>query len=224
MKSFENWKAEELELTYGLQELKKHPFLETWLSHHVLPSDYENQALNNLQKVLQDNADSWNEDEVKFFFIGPLVALINFMTDYFKAFTQRPLSAKIMDVDGNETQLSGKVDMMVANGKEDPRQPFFFVHEYKQEKRRETDPKGQLLATMLAAQKNNKGKEFPILGSYVIGRLWFFVVLDGNNYARSLAFDASREGIYDIFSFLHFAKNNIEINAKQFVNLRPNKK
>jgi hypothetical protein len=106
---------------------------------------------------------------------------------------------------------------MVATGKENPRQPFFFVHEYKQEKRRETDPKGQLLATMLAAQKNNKGKEFPILGSYVIGRFWFFVVLDGNNYARSLAFDASRDALYDIFSLLQFAKQNIAINSQQFI-------
>jgi hypothetical protein len=217
MKSFENWNAEELELTYGIQEIKNHPLLNTWLTYQVKPNDVERQILDNLQMVLRENVDSWNEDEVKFFFIGPLVALVNFMSENFKAFTQRNLSAKIMDIQGNETTLSGKVDMMVATGKENPRQPFFFVHEYKQEKRRETDPKGQLLSTMLAAQKNNKGKDFPILGSYVIGRFWFFVILDGNNYVRSLAFDSTREAIDEIFSFLHFAKKNIEGNSKQFV-------
>jgi hypothetical protein len=217
MKSFENWNAEELELTYGIREVENHPFLDAWLSAKFEMTERQRDTLNDLQYVLKKNVDAWNEDEVKFFFIGPLVALVNFMSDTFKAFTQRALSAKIIDVNGVETQLSGKVDMMVATGKENPRQPFFFVHEYKQEKRRETDPKGQLLATMLAAQKNNKGKEFPILGSYVIGRLWFFVVLDGNNYARSLAFDASRDALYDIFSLLQFAKQNIAINSQQFI-------
>jgi PD-(D/E)XK nuclease superfamily len=217
MKSFENWNAEELELTYGICEVENHPLLDTWLSAKFEMTERQRDTLNDLQYVLKKNVDAWNEDEVKFFFIGPLVALVNFMSDTFKAFTQRTLSAKIIDVNGEETQLSGKVDMMVATGKENPRQPFFFVHEYKQEKRRETDPKGQLLATMLAAQKNNKGKEFPILGSYVIGRFWFFVVLDGNNYARSLAFDASRDALYDIFSLLQFAKQNIAINSQQFI-------
>jgi hypothetical protein len=69
----------------------------------------------------------------------------------------------------------------------------------------------------LAAQKNNKGKDFPILGTYVTRRFWFFVILDGNSYARSLAFDASRDTLFDIFSFLQFAKQNISKNAQQFV-------
>lgn len=62
-----------------------------------------------------------------------------------------------------------------------------------------------LLVTMLAAQKlNHDGK--PVYGCYVMGRLWFFVVLQGGDYAGSLAYDATKDEIKDIFSILKKTK------------------
>lgn len=45
---------------------------------------------------------------------------------------------------------------------------------------------------MVTAQHLNEEK-FPILGAYVLGRSWFFVVLDGKQYAKSKLFDAASD-------------------------------
>ena len=43
----------------------------------------------------------------------------------------------------------------VASGKQSPKKPFFFLHEYKKQADTSNDPTGQLLAEMVAAQKAN---------------------------------------------------------------------
>ncbi|EDN70114.1 hypothetical protein BGP_2120 [Beggiatoa sp. PS] len=60
------------------------------------------------------------------------------------------------------------------------------------------DPLGQLLIAMVAAQKLNNDLK-PIYGCYVMGRLWFFVVLEGLDYSTSLAYDATKNDIKEIF-------------------------
>ena len=58
---------------------------------------------------------------------------------------------------------------MLAKGKMIPKIPYFCLHEYKQENRRENDPLGQLLIGMVTAQAKSEG-ELPIYGCYVSGR------------------------------------------------------
>lgn len=45
---------------------------------------------------------------------------------------------------------------------------------------------------MLATQQLNP-KDKPIYGAYVIGRNWFFVILDGTDYCISNNFSATHE-------------------------------
>ena len=60
------------------------------------------------------------------------------------------------------------------------------MQEFKKSKGDKQDPEGQMLAAMIAAQHlNQNGK--PLYGSYVIGRDWFFSVLNGKEYAKSEA-------------------------------------
>lgn len=48
-------------------------------------------------------------------------------------------------------------------------------------------------------------------GCYVLGRLWFFVVLDGSDFAQSRAFDSTEEDdIFAILAHLKTVKANIE--------------
>jgi hypothetical protein len=63
---------------------------------------------------------------------------------------------------------------------------------------------GQLLISMVAAQKQNatKGFDYPLYGTYVVGRFWFFVTLEGNQYCKSLAFDATQGDLKTIFCML----------------------
>jgi hypothetical protein len=80
---------------------------------------------------------------------------------------------------------------MVAQGKQIPRHPFFFLHEYKSEKASGNDPLGQLLIAMVYAQKENADNR-PLYGVYVLGRFWFFVLLEDKIYSVSPAFDATK--------------------------------
>ena len=126
MKTFEDWQSEELELTFGLNRLYQYAPLQTWLSEKCEIDQITKDSLLKIREELIFNADYWNEDELKFFFISQMVSMVGFSGKKFKAFTQRPLSAKKQDINGNEIDLKGRVEFVVATGKQNPRQPFFF--------------------------------------------------------------------------------------------------
>jgi hypothetical protein len=198
-KSFETWEYEEVESLFNLKRVKNLPFLVEWLNAPVTISESIKSFLRIIQERLIDNADAWNEDEFKMFFIAPLLSQMPLEIDDFKPFTQRTLSAKFPELD---LEVSGKVEFVIARGKQRPKQPYFFLHEYKQERRRENDPLGQLLISMVAARQNNE-KKTPLFGCFVVGRDWFFVVLDEKTYAVSLACDATKDHeLYQIVAML----------------------
>jgi hypothetical protein len=209
MITFEHWKSEELELAFGLKRVYEHPSLLTWLAAKHPPSDTEEALLRQWQAQMKRSAEYWNEDETKFFFISPLITLINYNSEHFTAFTQRPMAATVKNLKGEDVLLKGRVEFVVATGRQDPRQPFFFLHEYKQERKRDNDPLGQVLSAMLAARQINDTKH-PLYGCYVVGRFWFFLILDGNDYSVSDAYVASQDDIFDIYSILKQAKIYIQ--------------
>ena len=178
--------------------------LEDWISADIEANEHEKYVLTKMKKHLFQRVGSWQEDELKLFFIGPLVELADIENGMFKAFTQRNFSAEI-----NGIEVGGKVDFMLAKGKQKPSTPYFCLHEYKQENRRENDPLGQVLIAMVAAQHLNEN-EMPILGAYISGRSWFFLILSGKEYARSNAFNASNDDIFRIFAILKKSKLLIE--------------
>jgi hypothetical protein len=187
-KSFESWEYEEVEDFFNLKRVMSLPTLTEWLNSSHNTNESIKTLLNIIQERLIINADAWNEDELKMFFIAPLLSQMPLEIDDFKPFTQRTLSAHFPELD---LEVSGKVEFIIARGKQRPRQPYFFLHEYKQERRRENDPLGQLLISMIAARQNNE-KKTPLYGCFVVGRDWFFVVLDKQEYAVSLACDATK--------------------------------
>ncbi len=199
-KSFETWEYEEIENTFGMKRVFALPALTNWLNS---PKDDIDETLKHFLTGIQNrlivNADAWNEDEFKMFFIAPLLSQMPLEVDDFKPFTQRTLSAKFPELD---LEVSGKIEFVIARGKQRPKQPYFFLHEYKQERRRENDPLGQLLISMIAARQNNE-KKTPLFGCYVVGRDWFFVVLEEQTYSVSLACDATKNHeLYQIVAML----------------------
>ena len=199
-KSFETWEYEQVEDLLNFKRVFEHPLLSSWLE---TPTFIDNEALINflqlIQKRLIVNVDAWNEDELKMFFIAPILSQVPLEFADFKSFTQRTISATFPELD---LQVSGKVEFLLARGKQRPKQPYFFLHEYKQERRRENDPLGQLLISMVAARQNNE-KKTPLFGCYVVGRDWFFVILDKQEYAVSLACDATKtHELYQIVAML----------------------
>ena len=205
-KSFKDWQYEEVSDEFGLTRQRTLPFLES-LKTMTLPLDNGHRpTIESFKLELFDYVDSWNEDEYKFFFISPFFKLVNFLSPYYKAFTQRPLSVKY----ANDTKItSGNVEFMLAKGIQNPKKPHFFLHEYKPEKKRDNDPLGQLLIAMVAAQKVNLDEK-PIYGVYINGRNWFFVVLDGADYAVSNPYVVTSDDIFDLFAVLLYIKNLME--------------
>lgn len=204
MKNFDSWDFEEVEDAFNIERLDTIPLFLEWINATYTPTEMEVLRLNRLKDRLFKNALSWNEDELKAFFINPLLEEINIETTDFKPFTQRSFSAKI-----NEIEVGGRVDYLIAKGKKKPKNPFFCIHEYKQEERHSGDALGQLLIAMVTAQSLNE-KEIPILGTYIIGRNWFFIVLEGKNYAVSNEYVGSNDNIFQIFAILQKSKEIIQ--------------
>ncbi|MBL7815191.1 MAG: hypothetical protein JNL70_09275 [Saprospiraceae bacterium] len=209
MRNFENWETQDLETEFGLVQDYNSTLLNDWLSATATFDDVTKKRLDKLSNKYFEYADYWNEDELKMQGISPILDIVDYSSRVYTVFSQRPLSATI-----NGIEIGGRVDFMIAKGKQKPIQPYFFIHEYKQEtKRGSSDPKGQLLSELLVAQHRNN-VEFPMYGCYVIGRNWFFVVLNGKDYAVSDAFVASQKDIYQIVAILNQVKTYInQING-----------
>ncbi len=204
MKSFESWTFEEVQKTFGIKQVEEHPILNNWLLSDIQVSDQDRPYIEKLRKRLKKQVDAWNEDEIKFHFIGPFIQYVDFITDNYKSFTQRNLRLVIDKVD-----TGGRVDFMVCTGIQKPDIPFFFFNEYKPSKRGTNDPLGQLLIEMLTGQYHNNNN-IPIYGAYTEGRAWYFVVLQNKEYAVSKLFDASEKDIYQIYAILCKMKIYIE--------------
>lgn len=217
MKSFEKWNYADLKKHFGIVETENSKILEAWLDvENLVIAETEQLLLEKKRAVLKKNVKRWNEEELKLFFISHILELVDYeKLDTYRSFAERKLSADLMNNDGEEINISGNVDFLVANGELYPEQPFFCIHEYKKEKgvAGDNDPLGQLLVAMYTAQELNE-KKFPMYGAYVMGRHWYFVVLENKEYAVSRSYDASEEGIFEIYKILNKLKTLIEIKAK----------
>lgn len=172
--------------TFDLERLyQPTPLLTDWLSAEGEINEVDMLLLEESRIKLVENADSWNEEELKMQFISFVIFLARFNKPI-RTYYDREISAEI-----NGIYVSSKVDMMLSKGiGELIKTPYFFLHEYKREKKYSGDPVGQMLGGMLIGQaKNNDNK--PIYGCYVQGRNWYFSLMEGEKYVVSKGFDSS---------------------------------
>lgn len=175
-----------------------------WLSATGVLNDMEKSLLYEVQGKLIKSADFWNEEELKMQFISFMTFLAHF-DEPINTYYDREIS-EIID----ENYLNCKADMMLSKGiGELIKTPYFFMHEYKREKKYSGDPIGQMLGAMLIGQAKNANQK-PIYGCYVQGRYWYFCVLEGKTYTISKGFDASeKEDIEQIIFILRKLKTII---------------
>jgi hypothetical protein len=213
-KSFKYWTPTDLKDAFGLvdnttncQELKKWIAEGDALMKSSQLTDYEHYTLDNICSKSIKSGYNWNEEELKMYFISPLLNVVNFDSEHYKLFFERNLSVTLNDI-----KLNGTVDAMIASGNFDkPQKPYFCLHEYKPEKSgKDTDARGQLLSEMLAAQTiNNDGKT--IYGCYLLGRLWIFATLVGKDFCFSGGFIADeKENLLRIIFILRQMKLYID--------------
>jgi len=200
-----------MDKTFQLKEVRKHSILDNWIvsAPNYTITDYENETINRYQEQLIYRVDDWNEIELTEHFVSPILNLISFNTEKYGMFSWRPLFAEV----GNYL-LTGEPDLVIAKGRREPDIPYFCLNEFKKESEAKGDPKGQCLAEMLVAQELNKSNK-PIYGVVVKGMNWFFMILQGNQYAISSAYKATGQEIYDIIKLLKHLKTIIEEFVKQ---------
>ncbi len=204
MKSFKYWTRQDIADEFGLTTASKCLELEKWESIEVGVTEREEETLLRLQEKLKKYVDIWNEQELIIKFISFIIELVDFDNQQFKSFANRKLKGKIQN-----KEVSGEVDLMIASGEYEPKEPYFCLHEYKKEKGTDNDPLGQLLIAMMTASALN-GNKLPVYGAYVIGRNWFFLTLVENRYCISEELVATREDIFEILKMMKRLKIIIE--------------
>lgn len=208
MKAFKHWKRQQVQETFGLKKFETLPILERWLTVDTTKiTAEERKDVEKLRVLLKRHVLDWNEAELKFHFLGPFMLAIDFYSDHYNPFVERPLTVKL----GEDTAV-GIVDFLVAAGEQIPKAPYFCLHEYKPEEGSSNDPFGQLLIAMVAAQQANEaeGKIFPIYGAFVIGRNFYFVVLDSKDFAVSDIYAATQDDIYEVFAIFRKVRSYID--------------
>lgn len=205
MSSFKEWTTQQLKRTFHLVTLEECEVLDQWLAMPFDIPKKDKQFLMELRKFSSKAIEFWNEDELKFHFITPLLKRVNFTSPHYAPFLERKISSLIENY-----EMSGRVDFMVASGEYEPVKPYFFFSEYKKEKGGLNDPLAQVLCAMMVAQQKNKDDK-PVYGAYVIGRNWFFVVLQGKEYCKSEVFTITRqEYLEQVYILLMNMKRIIE--------------
>ncbi len=198
-----------LEKTFRVEQVKTLPVLEDWLHGDAEIPDLERQVLISLREHLLMHVYDWNETELAYNFIGPLMVFVNYSTKKFNFFAERRFSGIVEGI-----EIGGKADGMIASGFREPEKPYFCFHEYKKEKDPEGDPAAQALAAMLVAQEMNE-HHHSVYGCYVKGRDWFFMILQGKQYAISQPYIATREDVFDIFRILRVLKQIITVFVRE---------
>jgi hypothetical protein len=190
-----------LEKTFGLTQVKMLPSLKDWLATPANITERQKESLLDLQELLDFNVRSWNEQELDRHFIGPVLSLINFSNLRFNLFSERIVEGMV-----NDWRLYGRPDCFLASGRREPEIPYFAFQEYKKMTDPDGDPAGQALAAMLAAQALN-ADGLPMFGCHVIGGDWYFMTLEGKEYAISRDYSTLTTEIFDVFKILKVLKN-----------------
>ncbi len=121
MKCFKHWTRQAIADKFGLDTKEKCEVLEDWLAVESMEMEQkEEEELQRLRKKLRQNVDVWNEQELIIKFIALLIDRVDYDNKTFKTFANRRISGEI---DG-ET-VSGEIDLMIAAGKYEPKEPYF---------------------------------------------------------------------------------------------------
>lgn len=187
---------------FGLREVQKIGELNNWLDNLPSLTKGEKYIANFYKNRLLKNINSWNEQELSLGFIGPIINIIDFKKPYQINFFAQRLLTSIID----NYEIIGKPDGMIAAGHFEPEMPYFAFQEYKKDINSSGDPAAQNLAAMLIGQQQNEA-DTVVYGCYVVGRLWYFMVLKGKEYAISKDYSTTDDGIFDVVKILKALRN-----------------
>ena len=201
--NFSNLNMQDLVDTFGLKILDSLEFPST----KVL--DSQKDKMLEISSVSSQQIDIWNEQELIIKHISLILNTAKIEGENYNTYAERTITGKIDDI-----EMTGVVDFLVARGQFQPREPYFFIQEYKKNKLGpSSDPLAQLLGEMLVAENLNKNSL--IYGAYIVGRLWYFVILEGRNYNVLKPFDSTNViELQEIIAKLNWIKEYVEEKLK----------
>jgi hypothetical protein len=172
-------------------------------------SEEQAQRAKKICQVPSEIINSWNEQELIIKHLALILDAANLEGSNFNTFAERSISAQV-----DKIEMCGIVDLVVAKGKYEPRNPYFFIQEYKRNKQGpNSDPLAQLLGEMLVAQVLNDNLE--IYGCYIVGRFWYFVAMNNRNYTEEKPLNSTDlEDLEVIMSKLNWIKKYVEAKVK----------
>jgi len=195
-----------------LFEIKKNinkAIFDEWFRNDITLTPDEINFLNELINENEALIQSYNEEDLKMYFISPLINKVNFklIEDEIRGFYEETLKYST-----DEFILNGTTDFLVAKGLEYSEKPYFFIQEFKKAEEY-SNPRPQLLAELISAVELNNWKT--IKGAYIIGAIWNFVILKKSDkhkyqYFVSQNFDSTKpEDLKGIYRNLLFVKREI---------------
>ena len=202
--NFREWTLDKIDEAFGLRQVYEMDTLNQLITPSYELNDFEKQYIGTLQEHFKYGGDDWNEVELENKFISPLIVLAFKPNDKYAYFLERDLAVQIDDY-----ELSGRVDGLIATGFRNPKKPYFCLNEYKKGTDPNGDPKGQALIAMLVAQQLNNN-DSPIYGCYVIGRDWYFMVLENTHYSISRDYSCVTQEVFEIYKILKNLNARIE--------------
>jgi hypothetical protein len=176
--------------SYGLSKILNGSILTNWLSATGELNDFESHLIDLVYQKSFSRMGGWNEEELKM----KLISHIFFIADVEVEGKISTFYERILNEAVGSYNINVKCDCLIAKplGLTTPKNPYFFLQEFKKGKGDSYDPEGQMLAAMLVAQKRNQDDK-PIYGAWLTGSVWFFTVLDGQSYFFSQSLDAAEK-------------------------------
>lgn len=211
-RNFKDWSSLQVRDVFNLSLKPELVAFQAWSSARYLVPDAQAYWMEKYRDELLNYHEAWNEVELMMHFIGPFLKLIGYGGTRYGLFFNRKLQATI-----GKLRLNGTVDGVIAVGYNEPVVPYFFLKEYKKSQGYDSEPFGQLLAAMVAAQLLN-GDGQPLYGCYVIGKYWSFVYLEGESFASTQGYDATDPAeLQIIWSMLVEVKRVVEERVAQLM-------
>ena len=206
------WTTGALKIVFGLKEiLENYPLLDQWIAVETEAiTSSERNRLEVLRLRLLKNFRSWNEETLKMKFVAPILELIDYDFDDFQTLFDTEIKGSVDGID-----LKVITDFTLAQAIDDVIQtPYFYFHEYKRKKNNTDDPIAQVLIPSLIATQLNQNN-LPIYGCHVIGEMWYFMLVNGREYAIAKGIDATdTKGLERIFLILKKVKYIIQEYGK----------
>jgi hypothetical protein len=194
-KKHNEYNESELKVLFGIvKKFTPNVLLNSWIENLVAPTIRYPDLFDELHLELVKRVSYWNEYELEFHFISPLIRYcVDYNSEHFLVYAKRRITADVKSQTGELIRLQVDADLMLAKGVDEVIfTPYFCFHEYKRTKKGNSDPVAQVLEAMLIAQEMNKNDK-PVYGAYVIGKDWYFMVMEGKEYCISNAYQATKK-------------------------------